>query len=159
MQNQKRFILITILNSILIFILIGTMILSLSSYTNSNLSNEYGYYYVDRIDSTFFVRYNSIFLLNNKKEKMWLLTERLFNKDTIYNSHEKFQRLKENSIIKIDLTKIDTLKCIKSTFKKHRVSGIEYEIDDYVVAWKNDTIKYNLYFSPQLLDVYIVKQK
>ncbi len=119
-------------------------------------SKEYGYYYVDRIDSTFFVSYNSIFLLNNKKEKILLLTEKLLYKDTIYNSSEKFQKVKDNSILKLDLIKIDTLKYIKSTLKQHRVSGIEYEIDDYVVVWENDTIKYNVYLSPQLLDVYII---
>lgn len=57
------------------------------------------------------------------------------------------------------LIKIDTLKCIKSTFIQHRSGKLGYDIDDNTIAWSDDTIRYNVYFSPQLLDVYIVKQE
>ena len=143
----------------LIIILTATIIITLTSCVSNNLHKESGYYYIDRVDSTFFVNYNSIFLSNRSKERVWLLSEKLLNKDTIYNSIEKFQKLKENSLVKLDLIKNDTLKYMKSTIEKHRVSSIEYEIDDYVPVWKDDTIKYNIYFSPQVLDVYVIRQR
>jgi hypothetical protein len=143
----------------LIIVLTGTMIISLSSCVSNNLHNETGYYYVESIDSSFFVDYNSIFLSNKGKESIWLLSEKLLNKDTIYNSIEKYQKLKEKSFVKLDLIKNDKLKYIKSKLIKHRVSSIVYVIDDNVIAWQDDTIKYNIYFSPQVLDVYVIKHK
>jgi|GEM_PF-6020726 hypothetical protein len=159
-KKQKNFILITAKSNRLLIVLIVTIIILLSScISNNNLSVEYGYYYVDRIDSTFFISYNSIFLSNYKNVKIWLLTEKILNKDTIFNSKNKYQKLEENSIVKLDLYKIDTLKCIKSVFNPDRVSGVGYDIDDKKTIWENDTIKYDIYFCPHLIDLYIINNK
>ncbi len=158
MEKQKRFTLITTPISIFIIVLTCTISISLFSCVNNNLPSENGYFYVERLDSTFFINYNSIILSNNRKEKVWLLTEKLLNKETIYNSIEKYQKLKENSVVKLDLVKNDTLKCLKSTYNVRGRGRFVYDIDDKTTVWKDDTIKYNVFFSPQLLDIYIINQ-
>ncbi|MDD5362071.1 MAG: hypothetical protein PHN88_08055 [Ignavibacteria bacterium] len=151
---NKRLISVGIILSI-------TLIVLLSSCTgNPNLSSKDGYYYINRIDSVFFVDYNSIFLSNSDNKKIWLLSKKLLNRDTIFNSLEKYEQLNEDAVIKLDLVKNDTLKIMKSTYRfKDTHDRFVYDFSDNSIAWDTDTIKHVVYFSPQVLDVYILKQK
>lgn len=157
MKKQKKFTLTTIPINSFVITLIFTISMSLLSCANNNLPSENGYFYVERLDTTFFINYNSILLSNDRKEKVWLLSEKLLNKETIYNSIEKYQKLKENSVVKLDLVKNDSLKCIKSSINVRGRGRFVYDIDDKTTVWKDDTIKYNVFFSPQLFDIYIIK--
>lgn len=134
---------------------LSVMMIFLSSCTNNNfLPKEEGYYYIDRIDSVFFVKYNSIFLLNNKNEKIWLLSEKLINKDTLYYSISKYHLLKENSIVKLNLLKNDTLKFIEANLRSSRGGKTYYDIDKHTTICVDEKINYDIYFSPQIIDLY-----
>jgi len=152
---MKRTIAIRLMINSLVIAVLSTIVFQFSSCSHSNfLPREEGYYYVDRIDSVFFIKYNSLFLLNNRNEKIWLLSEKLANKDTLYRSISKYRLLKENTIVKLDLYKFDTLKYLKANIQSSRGGKTYYDIDNHTTICVDEIISYDIYFSPKIIDLY-----
>ena len=143
-------------NSITSFICMVLFVL-LSSCTNSNyLQNENGQYFVKDIDTTFFVKYNSIILQNSKNENIWLLSEKFINEDSIVRYKSKYHKLDEKTTTNLKLIKIDSLKLIKAKIKQNRSNEFLYMMDNELL-WKTDTVKHDVWFSPQLKGLYLIK--
>jgi len=157
LQPQKGFTQNIRLKSNTALILIGILFFVFSSCSQSYyVQNEHNQYYVETIDTTFFVKYISIVLHNNTDKNIWLLSEKLINNDSLNSYKSSFRKLNEKTTVKLDLVKIDTLKLIKASFHPDRVSGFMYMVND-VIFWDSDTVKHDIYFSPQLKDIYLLK--
>lgn len=122
--------------------------------------NEYNNFKVSSIDSTFFTNYNYLFITNGGDGNFFVLSNKITNKDTIYNHLSNFRKIFSGDNINIQLVKIDTLKTIKSSVHMQAPRGGRdwITLDSYNgIAWDNDTIKTDVYFSPQIFDLYIRK--
>ncbi len=120
------------------------------------MQSENGQYFVKEIDTTFFVKYNSIILQNSKDENIWLLSEKFINEDSIVRYKSMYHKLDEKTTTKLKLVKIDSLKLIKAKIKQNRSNEFLYMMDNELL-WKTDTVKYDVWFSPQLKDLYLIK--
>ncbi len=71
---------------------------------------EYNKYKVEKIDSTGFMEYNYMYLTNSNHEYFWLLSNKLVNKDSVFNHKNNFRKIERNDIVNVQLIKIDTIK-------------------------------------------------
>jgi len=158
MANLIKYFLRMILNNRISNLIILMCALTFVSCSGINHGNKNGVYYIEAVDTNFFKKYNSIFVSDNNGIK-WVLSEKISDEARGLILQKGFNKIEKNNSVKLDLIKIDTLKVIESNVKPHRTSKIEYSFDSKLVVWENDTIKYDVYFSPQLYGIYIEPNK
>lgn len=153
MSKSKKCFQYMILNKRISYTIIVLFSLTFVSCSGFDRGNKNGFYFIETVDTTFFVKYNSIFVSDNNGIK-WILSDKIPDETNDFILLNGYKKIKRNTFVKLDLIKIDTLKIIESNVKPHRTSKIEYTFDDKLVVWKNDTIKYDVFFSPQLYGLY-----
>lgn len=114
--------------------------------------NNKDYYKIETIIGFLFQDYYFIYVTDSKKNDYYLLSRK--ETELQAKPFREFNKIEKGNCYKMELVKIDTLMLIKGYPKKSH--GEDFSVGNTLV-WENDTIKAEIYMSPDIFDQFIKK--